>query len=628
MDSRLEEFEKKLYTRKEGEVTKPKGYEAYKEEDAGRMRGGWEKDEPASLTIGAKKIRIRPFLVIAFVALLLIGGYYLLTREHPFDTKSVRGDVSGPERVSSGDEVSYTITYRNNTNVALRGGKVLFTWPEGAVVAGGTDAAAREMKEDVGMIVPGQEKSATFKGRIYGAKDDQKEIAVVFQYSPENIATMFQDKKTVTITIAATPLALIIHAPGQAVSDKEVEMTVEYQNQSDAPFSDVALHAVYPGGFKFVSADPAPSSENNIWKLGGIEGRGSGKIKIKGNFSGAQGESKSVYMELGITREGGAFIQYARADSAVVIASSALFVFLTANDSRDLTTNPGGAIQFRVHYKNTTNVQIPNAVVLAQIDDAYIDIKTLIVQWGSFDGRTNSIIWNAVGVPELAMLDPKEEGVVSFSAALKPVFLPKNFSDKNLTVTAHARITAAMPPESLSGLPLESEDSISVKINTQFSFNEKAYFQDGLIQNSGPLPPAVGQRTTFGISWQLSSTINDADDIEATAVVPPNVEWTGVVYPQDAPIAYDPNSGIIRWRPGKVFAGTGILIPPARVDFQLAFTPALVHIGQVINLVSGASLKATDTFTGTKMERQVSSVNTDLLNSLKGEQGRIIGPGI
>ena len=77
-----------------------------------------------------------------------------------------------------------------------------------------------------------------------------------------------------------------------------------------------------------------------------------------------------------------------------------------------------------------------------------------------------------------------------------------------------------------------------------------------------------------------------------------------------------------------MFAGTGILISPARVDFQLAFTPALVHIGQVINLVSGAALEATDTFSGTKMERQVSSVNTDLLNSLKGEQGRVIGTGM
>lgn len=628
MDSRLEEFEKKLYERKEGDTVKRKGYEAYKEEDGARMRGGWEKDEPSSLTRVARKIRLMPVLTVAFAALLISGGYYLFTREQPFDAQKVRGDISGPTRVSSGDEASYTVTYRNNTNVVLRGGNVVFTWPEGAVVEDAGDMTSREAREEIGMIVPGQEKSATFKGRIYGTKDEQKEIAAVFRYTPESVATEIEDKKTLAITIAATPIALIIQAPGQAVSGKEIDVTVEYQNQSDAPFSDMELRAVYPGGFTFASAEPAPTSENTAWKLGVIEGRTTGKIKIKGSFSGAQGELKSMYMELGVAESDGTFKRYASADSAVTIASSALFVFLTANDSRDYVVNPGGSVQFKVHYKNTTNVQIPNVTILASVDDTYIDVKTLSIQWGYFDGRTNSIVWNPVSVPELAVLDPKEEGVVAFSATVKQGFLPKSFSDKNLTVTARTRITAAASPESLSGLPLESEDAVSVKINTQFSFNEKAYFQDGFLQNTGPLPPTVGQRTTYGVSWQLSSTVNDVGDIEVTAKIPPNVEWVGEVYPQDAKITYDPNTGIILWKPSKVFAGTSNLMPPVRVDFKLAFTPALVHIGQVINLVSGAALKATDTFTGTQMERQVSPVNTDLLNSLKGDQGRVIGIGI
>ena len=627
MDSRLEEFEKKLYTRKEDEAAKQKGYEVYKEEDSTQMQGRWEKSEPASLSLGARKIRVMPILVAAFFALMISGGYYLFTREQPFEAQRVYGDISGPDRVSSGDEVSYTITYRNNTNVALRGGSMVFTWPEGSVALDENDRAAREVREEIGMIVPGQEKSATFKRRIYGVKDEQKEISAVFRYTPENVAKEIEDKKIKTLMIVATPLALIIQAPDQAVSGKEIEIAVEYQNQSDALFSDMELRAVYPKDFIFVSADPVPSSENNVWKLGDIEGRESGTIKIKGNFFGAQGETKSVYMELGVKGDNDAFMQYARAESTVAIASSALFVFLTANDARDYAANPGGSVQFKVHYKNTTNVQIPNVTILASLDKTYIEIKTLSVQWGVIDGRTNSIIWNPVSVPELAVLDPKEEGVVSFSATLKSGFLPKNFSDKNLTVVARTRITAVASPESLSGLPLESEDEVSVKINTQFSFNEKAYFQDGLLQNTGPFPPTVGQRTTIGISWQLSTTINDVDEIEATAVVPPNVEWTGNVYPQDANITYDPDRGIIRWKPGKMFAGTGILLSPLRVDFQLAFTPADVHIGQVINLISGATLKAIDAFTGTQMDRQVPAVNTDLLNSVKKELGRVIGTG-
>lgn len=620
MDSRLEEFEKKLYKPGEAEEKKTESYEVYKEEAVGKKWGGWEE---GGRPFGQPR-RTRGLLaVLLFFAasLLTIGGYYWYTAERPFDQKSVQGEITGPAKISSGDEVAFTVTYRNNSGVALKDAKMLFTWPEGTLLLDGTPA--RDMKADVGMIVPKQEKSVTFKGRIYGAKDQEKEIAVSFQYTPETVASVFEDKRTITVAIASTPLAVAINAPAQAVSDKEIKIEIEYQNNADATFENMELRARYPEGFRVASSDPVPTSDG-VWKLGTIEGRKGGKIAITGSFSGSQGEVKSLYFELGSKGESGEFLQYASADGSVTIATSALFVFQTVNDSRDYAANPGATLRYRIRYKNTTNIQIPNAVILAKIDESFIDVKTLSVQWGAFDGRTNSIVWNSVGVPELAVLDPKEEGDVTFSVNLKSSFVPKKFSDKNFTVTSTARITAAASPESLAGLPLESEDMLGVKIHTQFSFNETAYYGDGLIQNSGPLPPRVGERTTFAISWQLSNTINDVDNIEVTAVIPPNVEWTGVMYPQDARIAYDPNNGVVTWRPGKVFAGSGFLTPPKRVDFQVAFVPALVHVGQTVNLVSGANLKATDTFTGLAMERQVPQVDTNLLNSLKRDEGRII----
>ena len=105
-----------------------------------------------------------------------------------------------------------------------------------------------------------------------------------------------------------------------------------------------------------------------------------------------------------------------------------------------------------------------------------------------------------------------------------------------------------------------------------------------------------------------------------TAVVPPNIEWTGVTYPQDTEISYDKNSGVIKWNAGKVITGTGILVPAKRVDFQLAFTPGLYHVGQMFNLMSGASLKGKDSFTGMDIQKEVPLVNSDLLSTLTKEQ--------
>ncbi len=625
--NQLEEFEKKLYKRGGEDALKKKEYEVYKEDDKKIAKEGWDERVLQTTWARARKRNIIIPLFALFFSATVAWGYYWYVTDEAFRTAEVKGGISGPDRISAGDEVSFSVAYRNNTEAALREAQIIFSWPEGSVPLEGSGAAAqgvKKMKADIGTILPGQEKSATFRGRVYGPRDAVKTVSAVFRYVPEGFSSPFEDEKTFSFTIISTPFALNLNVPAQVVSEKELTIKIEFVNQSDARFEDIILKATYPSGFTFISADPAPVEENTVWKLPAVEGRASGVITVKGSFAGAQGESKPLFVEIGSLNTESEFIQYASASSVASIASSALFVFQTVNDSRDFVANPGSPLRYKVRYKNTTNVQIPNAVIIAKIDEQYIDIRSLSVQWGSFDGRTNSVIWNAVGVPDLAVLDPKAEGEVSFSVNLKPVFLPKSFSDKNLTVSSFVKITSSVPPESLSGLPIESEDTMTVKINTQFSFNEKAYWRDGLIQNTGPLPPRVGERTTYAISWQLSNTINDVSDVEATAVIPPNVEWTGAVSPQDAALTYDPNSGVVSWKPGTVFAGTGLLTPPARVDFQVAFTPALVHTTQMINLISGAQLKAVDTFTGLKIERQVPAVNSDLLNSLKGDEGRVL----
>ena len=189
------------------------------------------------------------------------------------------------------------------------------------------------------MIVPFQEKSVSLKGRIFGAVGDEAKIKAVFRYIPENFNSPFEGSKEFDVTVVASPLALNINAPPQIVADKEVDIKLEYQNQSEANFPNSRIKIAYPSGFKFISADPSPMSDNNIWDLGSINGRGNGVISIKGSFSGAQGEVKSLRAEIGSLQNEEKFISYASIESAVAIASSALMVFQTANGSRDFTAN-------------------------------------------------------------------------------------------------------------------------------------------------------------------------------------------------------------------------------------------------------------------------------------------------
>ncbi|MBI3671742.1 hypothetical protein HY249_03030, partial [Candidatus Azambacteria bacterium] len=306
------------------------------------------------------------------------------------------------------------------------------------------------------------------------------------------------------------------------------------------------------------------------------------------------------------------------------LASSALLVFQTVNDSRDPSVNFGDVLNYKISYKNTTDSQISNVIILAQLDDKFLDMRSLSIPWGSFDGRTNSIIWNQSGVPALAVLDPNEEGSVTFSIKVKPSFTPQSASDKNLKIKSSVQIASGAVPESLAGLPVEYEDMLYVKLQTAVGFGANGYYSDGPITNFGPLPPTVGSETSYAISWQAVNTVNDVKDTVVTASLPLNVKWTGVVEPKDADISYDKEKGLITWKPGVIFAGSGFSIPPQRVDFQLSFLPALVHVGQQFKLISEASLSGTDVFTGKAINKSAQSMDSSLKGVIKQDSARVI----
>ena len=137
------------------------------------------------------------------------------------------------------------------------------------------------------------------------------------------------------------------------------------------------------------------------------------------------------------------------------------------------------------------------------------------------------------------------------------------------------------------------------------------------------MPPRVGNETSYAVSWQIVNTTNDLKDVVVRASVPPNIKWTGSIDPKDAGITYDPIKGLITWKPGIVFAGSGYTIPSQRVDFQLSFIPALIHVDKAMPLLSDIYMEGTDVFTGKKIERSIADLDSSLNGSINATFSRV-----
>jgi hypothetical protein len=84
------------------------------------------------------------------------------------------------------------------------------------------------------------------------------------------------------------------------------------------------------------------------------------------------------------------------------------------------------------------------------------------------------------------------------------------------------------------------------------------------------------------------------------------VEWPDNVQ-GDGELVYNTVSKQIEWEPGNILSGNR-----AEVSFQIEFTPSLSQRGQAPLLIRSQSARATDRFTGERLQAIADPVYTEL----------------
>lgn len=613
--SPLESLQEKLYQpgAKIGERPEAPEIFAPREETLRKVETKWAEEEDQQF-MSIKKYKkkklisrlLATFFIFAAIGAVYFGYVYFFKT---FKKSDVTVRISGPESVESGENIEFSVSYQNRSDFDLENAVLVFEWPSGAVPK---DSSALKIEQRLGTISSGRSKSFTFEGQFFGATNDKLAVTALLKYNPRDQEKTYEAESDFESIISTTPFSVVMNMPPRAVSGNEIELLVEYQNLSETSFADMQLKMEYPEGFVFSSADPAPSVSNNIWEFEKISGKESGKMKIRGVLSGRDNENKLFQAFIGKSDKDD-FVVYDDEDTTVVMSSTILLVYQTVNESREVIMSLGDRLYYKITYRNTSDVAIPNVTISAKLDGAVIDYNSLDINLGSFSGATNSIIWNSAGVRELGIVGPGEQGEVKFSLRAKDKLDIKSFSDKNFVVSSMVKVDSDQIPESLRGIPIGNEDKVDVKVNTVVDFSMRGFYKNAPIENSGPIPPKVGQKTTYNIVWQLTNTSNDIDNAKIEASLPANVVWEGKTSPQTENITYDRFSGKVVWDIGKIPSGAGYIMPAMQAAFQVSILPGLADVGRTVDLISKAMFEGTDSFTGKAISQEKEKKTTYLV---------------
>ena len=531
-------------------------------------------------------------------------------------------EITGNNKVSAGEELTYTLTYHNDNLVSLKNAKITVEVPNALIdssldILGQTKSEIREY--ELPELEPRSKGEIIIKGRLIGEISSIHTMKATLNYRSTILTSSFDSKTEFATTISDSPVVVDIQAPLESVSGEIVNYIITVNNKSNNDLKDLELQLEYPETFAFTSSTlTATGNSKNIFIIPSLRSKTSYELTIVGNLGGSQQEIKVLKAKIGESRQG-AFTLYASSQKSTTLGSP--YVNLTQRVNTNIA-KAGETLEYTISFRNNTQVRIGEGFLKAQLDSKLLDLTKLNARGADFDSGTNTIIWRANAIPQLKIFGPNEQGEISFTVPIKRTIPIENFQDVNYVIKTNATFESNEVPTTLGVNKIIQGNSSEVKLSTRLIPKASIYYvsRDSSIINTGPLPLKVAQLTTFSVSLEIQNLTNDVSGVSFRTTLPNNVTWTGKTVATNGNITYNERTKEIVWNVDKVPANTGLLRPLYRAVFQIGITPAINQIGQNPQLLSRINYTGQDDFTGIDLSDILDLDLRDIESKLKVEE--------
>lgn len=543
-------------------------------------------------------LRRKFFIIFIILTILLLAIAVWYYQRNIVNRGVLRLEILAPNEVEIGEEFEYLVKYKNNGNFTFEEPRLIFEYPEGAVVEEGKSLRQEIELED---IYPGEEKATTFKARLFGKEDEAKKAKATLSYHLPNLKNPFESSTSHTVLIKFAPLTFEFDFPSKLEAGRDVKLRLNYFSNVEFPLSNLRIQIDYPPGFEFIDSKPKGLAPNE-WEIPLLNKAQGGRIEVQGKLAG-EVFSQKVFRARLISWQEEKAIVLKEIVRGLELTRPSIYISWQVNGSPQYIANPGDYLHYEISFKNIGDTAFENLFLVVNLEGEILDLDNVQSGFGKFQKEIGSIIWDQAMFPPLSLLPPMEEGKVEFWLPVKNKF--SSFL-RNPSIKASINIG-------------QVREDIITKVNTGLIVSQKGFFNQGPFKNTGNIPPKVDFLTTYTIFWQAKSLYNDAKDVKVKAFLPQGVRLTGEIEPKTARLSFDPNSREIVWDIGDLYAGEFGQV----IYFQIAFTPDYTQKGKVAELIPQARIMAEDAWTGSTIQRVDSVIDTTLPDdpTISQEQG-------
>jgi hypothetical protein len=576
-----------------------------------------------------KKDRKNKILIyfIVFALLLILGwlAYFTFNPVLKFESERIGLNIEGQTSVLSGEDITYTIKYSNQERADIINSTLTVYLPEGFILketnpanskSEGNGIKSRVNSWDLDTLKVGETGTIEIKGKLISDTDQKIEtITTTLAYRPSNFNSEFQKTASLDTRVTLAVVNVNIDGPIQLSPEEKATYKITYTNNLPDSSKSVKITAFYPLGFTPDKITPEPSAEKlsndesgNIWYKDDLKYAAEQIIEIIGGF----GQNNSGKKDLRVTielKEGDTLYSQMEKTLTTALTKEDLTLNLIINGSTEnKSLSLGDYLNYSIVYRNNGDTTFGDLAISVNLDSEILDWSTLEDK-NNGTKTNNSITWTKDNISMLASLSPGNSGSIDFRIKSKELGDVNDLAKDKWRVISLATMKVGKINGQDSATTLNS-NTISTSVSTDLTLTvEGRYFNDDNIAiGSGPLPPKVGETTSYKIFWTISNSIHEIKNIKLSTTLPVNVSWAAKYDLTAGQIQFKPENRQIIWEINRL----PLSLEDVAAEFEVSITPTADQAGKILVLTPTVSLQAIDAVTGNIITQSDKGITTNL----------------
>ena len=547
-----------------------------------------------------------------FIITAIIAVMSLYTKREEVSDKLISMEVLGQPSVDAGEDLELHVRIQNFNKKELQYPDLVLSYKKDSS-SKEDDVFLRRGLPNIGIEERVDEK---FNLRLFGKSGDVRKIHIRLEYRIPGSTSIFVKEMEHEIIIRSTQTKLVVRGPEEVVAGQEIHLDIDISANTSKTVRDMLLDIDYPLGFEFISSNIKPKFSTHTWYFESVPKKAE-TLSIVGRVSGLPNQGQSFHVRFGKQdplQKNVIATVFNETTYTFEIQESFLNVSLRANGQEKprVVIRGGEEVGIVVEVQNNLDRNLQDVQVVAHLVGDLYNPKKIQALEGEYDSNRKIITWNKDTVSDFENFGPNTSHSLSLNIQTKDlvdsshIFKKPNFGvivDVSATDTnGNVRQASAVR-------------RVDLVANSDLTLLAKTYYNDGPFNNNGPIPPRVGKKTQYTLTFQVRNSSNDIENAEMSTFLPPYVTWLNTIYPSSEKnnVSYNQTTREVKWNIGKIPAGIGVgATPPRELSFQVDILPSLSHIETLPKLTRDIILSGDDTFTGTHLKYKKSPLTTKL----------------